>query len=261
VFGLVWYYIVKVLLRLLFWFPIVGVWGVIYGVGLFFFIFGGDSLAKSFSGLGATICDAAADLPSSPIEGLIVFQKDTNELKIYDGSVWVSVLDTDTPPACSLLYNNTFSNSAGFTINNVFNSSFRSYRLVYSITSGNTSGSNTFFQLRSGSTNIASGYYNRLWYFTGTSPATAVQDNVAQWEWMMYHANIISSGHIDFYNPAVAAGKTVSWSGSAWGGANNITFMGNGYNGNTSVCDGLNITAYGNNISGIIKIYGFRESI
>ena len=43
VFGLVWYYIVKVLLRLLFWFPIVGVWGVIYGVGLFFFIFGGDS--------------------------------------------------------------------------------------------------------------------------------------------------------------------------------------------------------------------------
>ena len=52
-------------------------------------------MAKAFSGLGATICDATADLPSSPVEGLIVFQKDTNELKIYDGAAWIVVSRTD----------------------------------------------------------------------------------------------------------------------------------------------------------------------
>jgi len=36
-FGLEWYYIIKVVLSLLFGCPIVGVWGVIYSEGLFFY--------------------------------------------------------------------------------------------------------------------------------------------------------------------------------------------------------------------------------
>lgn len=55
-------------------------------------------MAKSFPNTGATVIDATADLPGSPSEGMMVFQKDTNELKIYDGSSWVSMLDTDNAP-------------------------------------------------------------------------------------------------------------------------------------------------------------------
>jgi hypothetical protein len=52
-------------------------------------------MTKSFAGLGVTIIDASADLPSSPVEGLIVYQKDTNELKIYDGTNWIITNDLD----------------------------------------------------------------------------------------------------------------------------------------------------------------------
>ena len=55
-------------------------------------------MAKSFPNTGATVIDATADLPGSPSEGMMVFQKDTNELKIYDGASWVSMLDTDNAP-------------------------------------------------------------------------------------------------------------------------------------------------------------------
>ena len=103
-------------------------------------------MAKAFSGLGATICDATADLPSSPIEGLIVFQKDTNELKIYDGASWVTMLDTDTPPALQLIkptsvsgtgvslsgFKTVISSATSATINGIFSSAFTSYQIFCS---------------------------------------------------------------------------------------------------------------------------------
>jgi hypothetical protein len=57
-------------------------------------------VAKSFPNTGATVIDTSADLPaaSAALEGVMMFQKDTNELKICDGSSWVSVIDTDNKP-------------------------------------------------------------------------------------------------------------------------------------------------------------------
>ena len=54
-------------------------------------------MAKSFPNTGATVIDSAADLPtaSAALEGILMFQKDTNELKICDGASWVSVSDTN----------------------------------------------------------------------------------------------------------------------------------------------------------------------
>jgi hypothetical protein len=56
-------------------------------------------VAKSFPNTGATVIDTVADLPaaSAALEGVMMFQKDTNELKICDGASWISMLDTDTP--------------------------------------------------------------------------------------------------------------------------------------------------------------------
>lgn len=60
-------------------------------------------MAKSFPNTGATVIDTSADLPaaSAALEGVMMFQKDTNELKICDGASWISMLDTDTPPIFS----------------------------------------------------------------------------------------------------------------------------------------------------------------
>ena len=57
-------------------------------------------MAKSFPNTGATVIDTVADLPaaSAALEGVMMFQKDTNELKICDGSSWISMLDTDNAP-------------------------------------------------------------------------------------------------------------------------------------------------------------------
>lgn len=50
-------------------------------------------MARSFSTTGTTIVDTAADIPtaSAAYEGVMVFQKDANQLKICDGASWIEV--------------------------------------------------------------------------------------------------------------------------------------------------------------------------
>lgn len=88
-FGLKWLCIVKVLLSLLFWFPIVGVLCVIYGVGYFF---GGVSVAKAFQGLGRMSGTNAERLAHTGLgsdqAGAEWFETDTSYVFIWSGSAW-----------------------------------------------------------------------------------------------------------------------------------------------------------------------------
>jgi hypothetical protein len=76
-------------------------------------------MPRSFSTTGTTIVDTAADIPtaSAAYEGVMVFQKDTNELKICDGSSWISMLNTgNNPMAAWTSYNPTISQGSATNI-------------------------------------------------------------------------------------------------------------------------------------------------
>lgn len=130
-------------------------------------------MSKSFPNTGATVIDSSADLPaaSAALEGVMMFQKDTNELKICDGSLWVSVIDTDTPAGLVMIkptsvsgtgvslsgYKTVISNATSATINGVFSSAFTSYHILFS-RMGNTTYPYNVFQLCSGGTPNAGTY-------------------------------------------------------------------------------------------------------
>jgi hypothetical protein len=174
-----------------------------------------------------------------------------------------SAAPTWSNPACVLLSNTTVGAVSTVTISNVFSASYRSYKIVYSLVSNAATAANVNFLLRSGASNVATGYYNRLWYSDGTTPATGNQNNVASCDWAMYHANLIAAGWIELVNPYAAAGKIWTWQGGAFGGSTNVSYQGMAYNGSTSLCDGISLTSVGAGAAwtgGTIKIYGFRES-
>jgi len=116
-------------------------------------------MPRSFSTTGTTIVDTAADIPtaSAAYEGVMVFQKDTNELKICDITNWRSIVDTDTPPSLSLITANSFTASSGVTIDGVFSSAFTNYRLLVNITAASGGGYLNFY-LRDGTGNITTNY-------------------------------------------------------------------------------------------------------
>ena len=231
-------------------------------------------MAKAFGGLGVTICDAAADLPASPDEGLIVFQKDTNELKIYDGSVWRSVLDTNAPPGLVLVQPTSvsgtgvsvsnglisFSGTSQVFVNGVFSSAFKNYRLIFNGNGSTGVIQNVRFRWRAAGTDYNNNYYNRMWYQHAGSFSTAAQDNATYAEWQ-YVNDLKSTWTMDIFDPNVNTYTNYIVHHDSYGSTNNLVGETHSWQGAIRSYDGFSISPNNGTISGTISIYGIRGSI
>lgn len=231
-------------------------------------------MAKAFAGLGATICDTSADLPSSPIEGLIVFQSDTNELKIYNGSSWISMLDTDAPPAMQLINPTSvqgtgvsvsngvvsFSGTSHLYVNGVFSSAFTNYRMVLNSVGTQGGVANVRWRWRSAGADYDNSYYTRMWYQHVGAFTTAGIDNATHTEWQ-YAANIQNYWTVDIFNPAVNAPTGFINHHQAWGTANNLSGETHSWQYVNRVYDGFSLNPTAGSFSGTLRVYGIRDSI
>lgn len=228
-------------------------------------------MAKTFSGLGATICDTAADLPSSPTEGMIVYQKDTNELKIHDGSSWITMLDTDAPPALQLVRPTSvtggtinangsvdFSGASVLRLNGVFTSDFTNYKVIFNGVGSGATYTNMRFRLSAGGTDYDNNYYNFMVYWDGVTFYNAANSNTTYCEWM-YCANLNARFDMDIFSPNVATQTSMFWEHDAWGTTNNVKGTTKSWQYAARSYDGFSITPTGQTISGNIRVYGYRN--
>lgn len=225
-------------------------------------------MAKQYTNLGVTIIDATADLPASPVEGLIVYQKDTNEIKIYDGSAWKSVIDTDTPPGLVLITSTSYSGATSANFNNVFNSGFRNYKVMIDpvTLSANNTGSYFYLRLRASGTDSSAANYiynNYGWSASGSASPTGIG-------WGEYLGNTFTLGHnyyggftmsLDFYRPYVADSTVITGTGMTNNAAIPYSSTFSGTHTAATIYDGFTIyPSSAVNISGTIRVYGYRDS-
>ena len=125
-------------------------------------------MAKSFPNTGATV-GLAADRSAltSPFAGMQFFETDTKALYLYNGSAWVSMLDTDTPPALVYLSTSTFTNVASTTITNCFNTSYDNYKVFITCYGSDASQQSGRLQIIDTSSTITSSYYYGTKYVRG----------------------------------------------------------------------------------------------
>jgi len=236
-------------------------------------------MAKAFPGLGATVCDTISDLPSSPTEGMIAYQKDTNELKIYDGSLWVTMMDTDAPPGLVLIQPTsvvnatnssgsiTFSNVASFSVNGVFSNQFTNYKIVGSISNPANVPQNAVIRMRSAGTDNTSAVYTKIqqYSYPTSGPSRDAYNNLtyAGFCSMSSTQNAFSG---DVMTPFAAMPTYGLFLGTFIGSSTSIeagTFQWV-HNANSSF-DGFTIGGPGaggsNNVSGWLRVYGYRDSV
>jgi hypothetical protein len=225
-------------------------------------------VAKAFSGLGATICDATADLPSSPIEGLIVFQKDTNELKIYDGSVWVSVLDTDSPPGIVKITGASFSavsSTPGVFVDNCFTSEFNNYRIMITISAASTNGTYGILKMRTGGVsgvNYDSAVYNHAHGGTRGN-STTFNTGVVNNTFFQYVTNQDDNYNptcvpIDIFSPYLSEGTALTAIAAVNESTQYDQMAYAGWIDNTQSFTGFNFYASSGTITGRYAVYGYR---
>lgn len=217
-------------------------------------------MAKAFPNTGVTVIDSSADLPaaSAALEGVLMFQKDTNELKICDGASWVSVIDTDQPPSLTKIASGTFSSTANINITGVFSSTYTNYRMI--INNVSFSGTNDlYFHMLSGTTAAVSNYY---WGLRGMSSSATSEDNtgINQYQGYLGISQAGGEGVFDIMRPNIAAPTKIFCNAtSTYGGA--YRWRGGVSAHDVSVAyDGLQlVTLASNTMSGSYKIYGYRD--
>lgn len=233
-------------------------------------------MAKQFAGLGATICDTSADLPSpaASLEGLLYFQKDTNELKICDGSSWISMLDTDVPPAMQLIKPTSvtnatlsgskvsFTNVTSLKINGCFTSQFDHYRVICKFTNSATIGNPIYWQFTvNGTPNSSANYYYGGTYSRvsppGANPYTGVATTAFHMTSLLGDRDMFIA---DVLQPATGGTTNISW--NAWFD-DSSSQLGASVNGALLVAgpfDGFQLySSTTQNFSGYIRIYGYRN--
>lgn len=99
--------------------------------------------------------------PSSPYEGMIIYETDTNRVLIWDNTAWVMIADTDTPPGLQLIKVQVLSSGNSYTISDVFSSEFRNYLITGSFTRDTASTAYSFIRLGASATDhVMSGQYS-----------------------------------------------------------------------------------------------------
>ncbi len=220
-------------------------------------------MAKSFPNTGATVIDTSADLPaaSGALEGVMMFQKDTNELKICDGSSWVSVIDTDTPNGLVLINSTSFSASSGFNVDNVFSNNFTNYRIVIDATCSNSSFTTILFQFRAGGSTVSSAlYFGHEMYRTNTAFNSGYLSSSTSAA-CGYWADVISATSMDIFRPYMSTYTTAMFDSTGYGNANNIKTSSSIYYGGTTSFDGFRIFPNTGTVTGSLRVYGYRNSI
>ena len=208
----------------------------------------------------AGVIPDTANRPASPYEGQMLYQKDTNQVLVYDGSAWVMIADTDTPPGIELLEAGSFTTVSSKSISK-FSSTYRNYQLWINITA---SSANTRLQLvlRSGSTDTSgSDYYGfakgDLTNLSSTDNYTA--SGVAYYPLCGIYTTSHESARVDIYAPHES--RTTNFTHQAYGltsTGGNAVYYGGCQHAVASSYDGITIAPATGTITGYYAMYGMR---
>ena len=220
--------------------------------------------------LQAGVVDNTAARPASPYEGQVIFQKDTDQLLVWNGTAWVipnapaqnpmglELITTATCSAGGTAVGGVVTIGSGVssvTVNNAFNAIYDNYKIVVG---GGTSSAQCAMKFELGGSTAS--YYGSYLYgnYANTTSYAASMNNLTS---VIYAggANVSSLNmNLELQNPFLSKITIIEALTVAWG---------NNY-GHT-VCDHEVASSYssfrifpdtGTLTGGTIRVYGFRNS-
>ena len=197
--------------------------------------------------------------PASPFEGQLIFETDTNRVVAYDGSNWVYVADTDTPPASQLVKTQTIGTAVStVTVSDAFNSEFDNYRITITGIQASVSSDILFTLVNSSGTEITTDYQTGGFYQSGTATLSGnfqTAGNNAPFGHLV--ANTKISLILDVLAPNLAENTMLHGSNF---GANVYLSYGTRHAISTAYPSFRLKAASGTLTGGIIRVYGYRNS-
>ena len=220
-------------------------------------------ISNNASGLRPGVCTSTTR-PTAPYTGQIIFETDTGYLRVWDGSAWdyLSQSQNDTVGLGAVgglvfIKSQTVGTAvSSATITNVFSSTYDNYRLIVSNVDSSVAATSLFMRFDAGGT---TNYYSSVYYdaYTGTDTATLRRSAQASGGIGTSGPDNDTSVSIDIYLPNVS--NRTTWSGTfsasglqGWCGGTTVV--------TTQYTDVTILPNSGTLTGGTIKVYGYRNS-
>jgi hypothetical protein len=203
-----------------------------------------DQTVMSFAGTAAR-----GSAIGTAVEGMVTYLEDIDDLRTYSGSAWVS------PFALTHIQTTTGSDVAALNLNNVFSSDYTNYLVLIQSVPATTA--TTRIRMRVGGVNASgSNYFSSA---SGRDSAGVVG----------YSANSGDSAQITISTPGEAFHRLdvrnpflpviTVWQGQI-SQAQSVDNMVHGFlHGVSTSYDGFSVFASTGNISGTVRVYGYRD--
>ena len=205
------------------------------------------------------VVDNTAARPASPFEGQCIFQKDTDQLLVWNGTAWVIPNQkTQNPEGLELIATVTVSAASSIPINSCFSSVYSDYLIVVSVAG---SSANLRMKLRNGTTDKSATYYHGAFYFdmvagggvngegSGGTVTTGFRVGLTN------TAGAITSW-IKLGNPFTTGYTTLQAQPATIDGYFRLM---SGFHAENYSADGVNIIPDGGTLTGYASVYGYRK--
>ena len=240
-----------------------------------------DQAVMNFAGTAAR----GSAIGTAVSEGMVSYLADSNVVQAYDGSAWNSLAYQSavtaiprvglTPAIPTSIQNSggsasydsttgevTFTGVSSVSLNGVFSSAYKNYRLVATNLNSASGYVSLVIRLRSaGTDNSANNYYQ---YWTMKRLSGAFQDNTGgpstSYTLVGFDNNTSYSWNYQGEINAPFATRNTTVSGQGFGADATSTYMLNStvLHAVTSSFDGITFSPSGSTMSGTIKIYGYN---
>jgi len=226
------------------------------------------SVSSANRGLKPGVCTSTTR-PSNPFTGQIVFETDTGFLRVWDGSAWDYLSQSQDT--------NTYLNNGGLvyitqaswvtgstvSVNNCFTSTYSAYRLVIRNAKHATTAVNLLFRLRASGSDANTNYYWSRRFIpwggagggdTGGSADTKIVPGIVA------HTSAPGGGTIDVIDPQKNGITSVNYQGT-WTQTTGESSAGSGMLNDSVSYDGFSLVANTGNLTALqVFVYGYREA-
>jgi len=209
------------------------------------------------------VIDNTAARPASPFEGQVIFQKDTDQLLVWNGTAWVIPNSpAQNPTGLELITTATFSATAtkiSLPIG-TFTTTYDSYRIVFRVTAQSAAGAVTYsLIMRSAGTDSTSSSWNTFSSGidrAGTAITRTGTDTLTSPLLDSYSSafpNMVFT--LDVHAPMLAQAKYVTGHSTQILKGTSVNSVMN----TTSTFDSLSFLIDTGNITGTYYVYGYRK--
>lgn len=207
------------------------------------------------------VVDSASARPATPYEGQVIFQKDTDQLLVWNGTAWVMPnKPAQNPDGLELVKVQTIGSSVTtVVVSDVFSTTYDNYKVIIS---GGIASGVTLVSLYMGTTlPSATNYYSTriINLLNAATPSGNVQNGTNQWAYAGQASTTYINLNVEIVNPFINKNTLYSGAYNLSNGAASEFGISQGYLNDITSYTGFSILGGVTLTGGTISVYGYRK--